>query len=185
VEARGEGAIAGAQLVLVHERAEGSCRLTSDEHGRFASPVLPAGRVRLQVQAEGRVTTAVDLELPHRGEWSSFVVRLESLRDRALSPFRRLSMRVLPSARAWGVWTNREARAWLLQRLPADDAALGELTADVERACYGSDLPSEREVASIEQRTRAIEASLEVPSRPARTRAKPERESPAETPTVR
>ena len=85
------------------------------------------------------------------------MVRLESLRDRALSPFRRLTMRVLPSARAWGIWTNREAREWLTQRAPDQQATLGELTSEVERACYAREDPSEADVARIEQSSLLIE----------------------------
>ncbi len=113
-------------------------------------PSCPPGAPACWSEAPGHVATQVDLEIPHRGEWTSFVVRLESLRDRALSPFRRLTMRVLPSARAWGIWTNREAREWLAQRAPAQQAMLGKLTSEVERACYAREIPSEADVAQIE-----------------------------------
>jgi hypothetical protein len=176
VQARSGTPLAHASVKIVHEQAQGSCSLVCDEHGRFASPILPAGRARLLVEALGHVSTQVDLELPHRGEWTSFVVRLESLRDRALSAFRRLTMRVLPSARAWGIWTNREAREWLTQRAPTQQATLGELTSEVERACYAREVPSEAEVAQIEQAAHVIEGHISADNG---------RESSAETRAVR
>jgi hypothetical protein len=157
---RDDAAVAFAKLSLVHEQPEGSCVLAADEHGRFASPILPAGRLRLRVESPGFVATEVDLYVPHRGEWSSFAVRLENLRERALSPFRRLALKVLPSSRAWGVWTTRETREWMSRAVPARRGELGDLTLDVERACYGEQPPSEVQVTSIEQRVREIERGL-------------------------
>ena len=176
VQARSDAPLAQASVQIVHEQPMGSCTLVSDDHGRFASPILPAGRARVLVEAPGHVATQVDLEIPHRGEWTSFVVRLESLRDRALSPFRRLTMRVLPSARAWGIWTNREAREWLAQRAPAQQVMLGKLTTEVERACYAREIPSEADVAQIEHSSLLIEGSISADNN---------RESAAETRTVR
>ncbi len=175
-EARSDRPVAGAQIQIVHEQPAASCALQPDPHGRFASPVLPAGRAQLLVSFPGYVSAQVNFEIPHRGEWTSFEVKLESLRDRALSPFRRLTMRVLPSARAWGIWTNREARTWLGQRTPAHKELLSELTLNVERACYGQTPPSETDVLDIERASRAIEADL--------TRESP-RDSSLETRTVR
>jgi hypothetical protein len=160
LDLRNDEPVAHAEVALVHEQREGSCTLRTDEYGRFASPILPPGKARVRVSAEGYVTTETDLELPHRGEWTSFVVRLESLRARALTPFRRLSLRVLPSTRAWGIWTTREAREWIAQKVPADGGELSRVTLDVERACYGRELPSEADVVAIEDSTRAIETRL-------------------------
>jgi hypothetical protein len=152
-----------AKLSLVHEHPEGSCVLAADEHGRFASPVLPSGRLRLRVESPGYVAAEFDLYVPHRGEWTSFSVRLESLRDRALSPFRRLALKILPSSRAWGIWTTREAREWMSRAVPARRSELGQLTLDVERACYGEQPPDEAQVASIEQRAAEIDRGLKAP----------------------
>jgi hypothetical protein len=87
-------------------------------------------------------------------------VRLESLRERALAPFRRLALTVLPSPRAWGVWTTREAREWIGRAAPDSRPVLGQLTLDIERACYDEQPPSEADVGSIEQRTTAVESAL-------------------------
>jgi hypothetical protein len=164
LDARNDAPLPAASVSIVHEDPSGRCTLRADEHGRFGSPVLPAGRARVLVEAEGYISTQTDIELPHRGEWTSFVVRLESLRDRALSPFRRLAMHALPSSRAWGIWTNREAREWLSQRTPAQRDQLTELTQEVERACYARETPSESAVAEIERVAHSIEAELPGPA---------------------
>lgn len=156
-------AVSFAKLSLVHEHPEGSCVLAADEHGRFASPILPHGRLRLRVESPGYVATEFELYVPHRGEWTSFAVRLENLRDRALSPFRRLALKLLPSSRAWGIWTTREAREWMSRAVPARRMELGQLTLDVERACYGEQPPDEAQVTSIEQRAAEIDRGLRPP----------------------
>jgi hypothetical protein len=160
---RDDAGVAFAKLSLVHEHPEGSCVLAADDHGRFASPILPPGRVRLRVESPGFVTAEFELLIPHRGEWTSFAVRLESLRERALSPFRRLALKILPSSRAWGVWTTREAREWMSRRVPDRRADLGQLTLDVERACYGEQPPTEAQVVAIEKRARAIDTGFASP----------------------
>lgn len=158
--ARSNRPIANAEIRIEHELPEGCCSLLSNEQGHFSSPNLPPGRARLWVSAQGFAAAQVNLELPHRGEWTSFEIRLESQRDRALSPFRRLAMRVLPSARVWGIWTNREARTWLTQNAPEQKEQLRQLTLEVEQACYGPTPPSETDVLAIEQASSAIEANL-------------------------
>jgi hypothetical protein len=155
--------VAFAKLSLAHEHPEGSCVMAADEHGRFASPILPHGRLRLRVESPGFVATEFELYVPHRGEWTSFAVRLENLRDRALSPFRRLALKILPSSRAWGIWTTREAREWMSRAVPARRSELGQLTLDVERACYGEQPPDEAQVASIEKRAAEIDGGLKPP----------------------
>jgi hypothetical protein len=160
---RDSAGVAFAKLSLMHEHPEGSCVMAADEHGRFASPILPHGRLRLRVESPGFVATEFELYVPHRGEWTSFAVRLENLRDRALSPFRRLALKILPSSRAWGIWTTREAREWMSRAVPARRSELGQLTLDVERACYGEQPPDEAQVASIEKRAAEIDGGLKPP----------------------
>ena len=80
-----------------------------------------------------------------------------------MSPFRRLALKILPSSRAWGIWTTREAREWMSRAVPARRAELGQLTLDVERACYGEQPPDETQVASIEQRAAEIDRGLKPP----------------------
>ena len=46
---------------------------------------------------------------------------------------------------------------------PARRSELGQLTLDVERACYGEQPPDEAQVASIEQRAAEIDRGLKAP----------------------
>lgn len=171
LDARNDGPVIGAKVTLMHEQAESCCVLATDAFGRFASPILLAGRARLRIEASGYVATEAELEIPHRGEWSAFAIRLESLRARALLPYRRLALRVLPSARAWGIWTTREAKEWLSERSPNEGEALSALTRDVERACYASEPPSEAEVAGIEQSAEALQTRMAGPAADAEARS--------------
>ncbi len=161
LDARNDAPIIGARIALIHERPEACCILATDGLGRFTSPVLLTGRARLSVEATGYVATETEVEIPHRGEWSGFAVRLDSLRARALLPYRRLVLRVLPSARAWGIWTTREAREWLSDRSPGEHAALSALTLQVEQACYASEPPTESDVLAIEEGALALQNRID------------------------
>jgi hypothetical protein len=149
-----------ANLLLIHDKEEASSTLAVDAFGRFASPVLPSGRARLRISAPGHVATETELEIPHRGEWSAFVVRLLSLRAHALLPYRRLLLKLLPSPRAWGIWTTREARDYLAQHSPTQKNEISTLTLDVERASYGAESPTDADVLSIEAQTHSLEMAL-------------------------
>src|SRR6185312_9640727 len=128
--------------------------------GRFESQELPAGRVHVRIEAAGYVSSTLDLELPHRGEWSAMVIRLESLRARALAAFRALAFRTLPSPRAWGIWTTRETREWISERAPQQRSVIRKLTREVERACYAKEQPEQEAVTAIEETATAVAAEL-------------------------
>jgi hypothetical protein len=160
LDAHTDAPLIGARLELLHENEDDPVLLEVDEQGRFASAVLAPGRARLRISAPGYVATETDLEIPHRGEWSAFVVRLLTLRAHALLPYRRLLLKLLPSPRAWGVWTTREARDFLAQQSPTQKNEITTLTFDIERASYGVEAPSEADVLSIETQTQSLEAAL-------------------------
>jgi Carboxypeptidase regulatory-like domain len=178
IDLRGERGVAGATITVLHAQPESAVTLRTDEDGRFESPSLPAGRARLRIEAEGYVSTEIDLELPHRGEWSAVLIRLESLRARALAAFRGLVSRALPTPRAWGIWTTREARDWIGERAPEQRSLLRKLSGDVERACYAREPPAAGDVTSIEQAASAVATDL-------RTRSAAERASEPTTPEGR
>jgi hypothetical protein len=92
------------------------------------------------------------MRVPHRGEWSQLTVRLESLRVRALAPFRRLALRALRSPDVWSVSTNREAAA-RMGPLPARPVAEA-----VDRLYYGHDTPTAAEVVDVEREVESLEA---------------------------
>lgn len=160
LDAHTDAPLTAANLTLMHEKEEATVRLEVDVLGRFASQVLPPGRARLRISAPGYVATETELEIPHRGEWSAFVVRLLSLRAHALLPYRRLLLKVLPSPRVWGIWTTREARDYLAQQSPAQKNEITTLTLDIERASYGAEAPTDADVLSIEAQTHSLEAAL-------------------------
>jgi hypothetical protein len=131
----------------------------------------------LRVEAQGFVGTEIDIELPHRGEWSAVVIRIESLRARALAAFRALALRALPSARVWGIWTTREAREWIAEKAPDQRGALRKLTGEVERACYAREVPAPTEVTAIEHDAATVARELRGQERAAEARAGKERRS--------
>lgn len=172
IDLRGERGLAGAEIAIVHALPEASCVLRSDEDGRFQSADLPNGRAHVRISARGYISTDIDLDLPHRGEWSAVQIRLESLRARALAAFRALAFRTLPTPKAWGIWTTREAREWITERAPDQRTAIRQLTSDVERACYAREQPEPEAVATIERT--ASEVAGELRTRGS-TRTEPER----------
>lgn len=123
--------------------------------GTFEARSIPLGAWTLRVEAEGYRPAEAALRVPHRGEWSDVRVRLESLRALAVAPFRRLALEVLPSARLWPVWTNREVLDRLRARLRGPEP-IDELNDRVERAAYDAEPPTQADVETIEQRTAAV-----------------------------
>ncbi|MCG8554599.1 MAG: carboxypeptidase-like regulatory domain-containing protein [Proteobacteria bacterium] len=121
-----------------------------NETGRFHVERLLAGIWQLNAEAPGFAPTRATLVIPHRGELAQLRVTLESLRQRALQPFRRVACLVLSSASLWNHRTPREvleaarARDWL-------DSDLEELTRMVEVAAYAELPPSRELIARIEQ----------------------------------
>jgi hypothetical protein len=171
IDLRGERGLSDAEVAIVHAQAEASCVLRTDESGRFESPALPNGRAHVRISATGYMSTEIDLDLPHRGEWSAVQIRLESLRARALAAFRALAFRTLPSPKAWGIWTTREAREWITERAPDQRSTIRKLTSDVERACYAREQPEPEAVATIEKAASSVAGELR-----ARVSARSERE---------
>jgi hypothetical protein len=176
IDARGERPVVGA-TITVSRGSELLCSVRSDDGGRFESPPLPNGRARLRIEAPAFLGSDIDLELPHRGEWSAVVIRLESLRARALAAFRTLALRTLPSARVWGIWTTREAREWIAEKSPGQRGALRKLTGEVERACYARDAPLPTDVTAIEHDAATVARDLRAPERGPEPRPAKERRS--------
>ncbi len=137
---------------------DATIRATVGADGRFHAASVAPGRWRLRAEAPGYVAEVAELEVPHRGEWSALEVRLDSLRDRAVEPYRAVALEVLPSSRLWAVLTNREFLARARDEVP-DPAAIEDLTARVEVASYGAEPPTASEVSEIDERAaRAIDA---------------------------
>jgi hypothetical protein len=139
--------LAGADVTLT-ESSGATRHVRTRDDGTFSLTEVAPGTWRMKVRHRGYGEESSELTLPHRGEWIDFTVRLESLRDRAVAPFRRVALLLLPSARLWPVLTNREvaerSRGRASERLDAFSDA-------VDRAAYGPEGPSEEEVARIER----------------------------------
>lgn len=161
VDLRDGHPVAKARVQLIDRTGRLLFECFTDADGQFCSPDMPAGAMLFRLHAEGYVAAQAAVGAPHRGEWTDFQIRLESLRARALSPFRKLALRLLPSPRVWGVWTDREVLGWAKREASGRVPDIGPLTLRVEQACYGDPGPSPDEVLAIEQEAATIEAELD------------------------
>jgi len=140
--------IAGASFAL--RRGESIIMTTSsDGQGTFSFSELEQGPLVLEVRRKGYRDFRVSVTIPHRGEWSGAEVRLESLRQIALAPLRRLARRLLARERTWGIWTNREITHERIEAMLGADNA-HELVQRVDDAYYGNEGPSEADIREIE-----------------------------------
>jgi hypothetical protein len=78
--------IAGGVLSLAGETR--SAEAVSDARGRLHVDALPAGRYTAAASAPGYVTLVTEIALPHRGEFSGFVLGLDPVRAHALRLWR-------------------------------------------------------------------------------------------------
>jgi hypothetical protein len=135
--------------VTLHASGEQLCEAEySSAHG-FAIKALAHGTYELRVEAAGYVSVIQALVIPHRGEWGTMRVRLDSLRDRALDAVVPVAAELLPQ-RAWGTATPRE----VLERARAQGvvpSALPELASRAERAAYSPEPPTPADLEATEQ----------------------------------
>ncbi len=132
----------------------GELRASTGEDGAFRVDGVPPGEHLLRVSARGYSAEETIVSSPHRGEWSAITVRLESLREQILAPYRRIALALIPSSRLWEVWTNREVLAHD-QEGPDQQAKTGgtgdleHLTAKVDEGFYSKQGPSEADVLEV------------------------------------
>ena len=156
---RDDAPIAGARAALLDGGARAVREAWTDDSGAFTLDRAAPGTYTLSVAAEGYAPSRSRVSVPHRGEWSAATVRLESLRSRALSPYRPVAAELLPSPRLWGIWTQREVLDQARAKGRANEA-LEALSGDVERAYYGSATPTEADVERITEDADAALRSL-------------------------
>jgi len=147
-DAREEEPLATARVTLVGANGE-SVDVPVDSSGKFQMAATPAGTFVLVVTAPGFARTETRVVVPHRGEWSSIAVRLESLRSRAMEVFRTVAIAVMPSSRWWGIWTPREVRDRGLASGRGGEA-LDRLARRVEHAAYAPEPPTDTAIVEIE-----------------------------------
>lgn len=133
-------------------------RTESDARGRFALSGLPAGEYRLRVQLAGYVGVDQSVLVPHRGEWSDVVVRVESYRARALAVFRRVGRRFVASERVFETTTNRE----IPESAPdAHRGPLMSLAEQTDRLYYGPADPQPEDLPPLERAAAALEQQIQ------------------------
>jgi len=104
----------------------------------------------LAIEAQGYATVTTLASGPHRGEWLDFEIRLESLRDRAARPFRKLVVPRLPSALSFNLWTPREIGTALRRDM---GPKIEQLSLDVEAASFAYPPPTPGENDAIREKT--------------------------------
>ncbi|MFW6067091.1 MAG: carboxypeptidase regulatory-like domain-containing protein [Myxococcota bacterium] len=148
VDSRDGLPIAGAMATLAPDGGRPRSA-TVERGGRLEARDLPAGTWSLRVEADGYAPVEARIEVPHRGQWSHAVVRMDSYRALVLRPFRNLAERWLPALRRWETWTNRE----VAERARARGAGPGftRLAEDVEQVYYGPYEPTRADVEAVER----------------------------------
>ena len=160
---RDDTPIAHARAVLSDGHGRVVRETVTDAEGAFGLERAGPGTYTLSLTAEGYARSTTRITVPHRGEWSAATVRLESLRSRALSPYRPVAAELLPSPRLWAIWTQREVLDQARAKGRANEA-LETLSSDVERAYYGAATPTEEDVERIERDADGALRSLRRPS---------------------
>jgi len=124
--------------------------LNTDAEGAFIFERVSPGEHVLRVEARGYAAEETKVLSPHRGQWSEVTVRLENLRDRVLSAYRRVALALIPSSRLWEIWTNREVLIHAREST-AEGERLTDLTHRVEDAFYASEGPTEDDVDRVSE----------------------------------
>jgi hypothetical protein len=121
---------------------------------------LAPGEYRLRVTLAGYVEVDQRVHVPHRGEWSDVVVRVESYRTRALSVFRSVGRLFVTSERVFETTTNRELPA--AAPGPQQDA-LRALAEHTDRLYYGPTDPQAADLPPLEDAAAAVVEALPPP----------------------
>lgn len=121
--------------------AVGDIEVTTGPDGGFTIEQLPAGELRAQVSADGHVTEAFTVTIPHRGELRGVRVDLVPVRERVFQLYRRAAEPVLPESRLWGIWTPRQIVDHVRSKRPSP--ALADLTDFVEEIYFSPRIAGE------------------------------------------
>jgi len=151
-----DGEPIGGAMVTISGGSGPAARVPVSADGRFSISQTQDGRALLRVQASGYAPAEIEVQTPHRGEWSEIVVRLESHRARVMELFRGVVSRLIVSPSLWTRRTNREIVAGIPEA--ERPAGLEPLVERVDRACYDHPAPTGSAVQEIEAEARALEA---------------------------
>jgi hypothetical protein len=160
VDARTGKPIRDARAILSgpggsHREAE------SAASGAIEISARAAGDCLLEVRAEGFRPLACTVRAPHRGEWTRAIVRLESLRDAALSAWQPIAAQLAANVEGASSSTVRETleRAAHHAHVAHDSARV--LVDVTEQAAYARATPSIDEVARVEQQAATMARAIE------------------------
>jgi hypothetical protein len=151
--------LAGARVLLRRAgQDDATVTCVSDARGSFTFTANSAGPHAIEITAAEHESLTRPLTLPHRGEWSAALVKLERTRDRALDALAPVARALLPERPA-GTTTPRELREAAHERaLPEPPAK--ELTEGAERAGYAPTPPTDAELRALEEARDAMLAVL-------------------------
>jgi hypothetical protein len=147
----------GAHVELIAQDAATVHTLQADVDGRFRSGELDAGPWTLRIVAQGHAPVAQQLTVPHRGEWSAIVGRLQNLRSEALRAFEPIAQDQLGTRDGVELVTPREVVVHAEARGRAT-GALRALVAKVERIAFGPAVPHGVDVEAVADAARELEA---------------------------
>jgi hypothetical protein len=130
--------------------------VTTGPDGGFVIEHLRAGELRAEVSADGHVTEAFAVTIPHRGELRGVRVDLVPVRERVFQLYRRAAEPVLPESRLWGIWTPRQIVDHVRSKRPSP--ALADLTDFVEEIYFSPRIAAESVLPQASDRVdRAIQ----------------------------
>ncbi|MCA9580745.1 MAG: carboxypeptidase regulatory-like domain-containing protein, partial [Myxococcales bacterium] len=131
----------------------------TDSEGRFRSPPIPEGEWMLEAHAPGFAPSRVPLVIPHRGQWDELVVRMASLREQVLVPFRDLVQPHLDPQLPWSAATNREAAG---KAAPFHSPkGIARLADEVDRLYYGETPPGKSDLERIGEQSAELQRAGE------------------------
>jgi hypothetical protein len=147
--------VRGRPIADAHVRV-GEHDITTGPDGSFVIEHLPAGELRTEVSADGHVTEAFTVTIPHRGELRGVRVDLVPVRERVFQLYRRAAEPVLPESRLWGIWTPRQIVDHVRSKRPSP--ALADLTDFVEEIYFSPRVAAESVLPQASDRVdRAIQ----------------------------
>lgn len=122
----------------------------SDARGAIRSEELAPGSYQLLFEAPGYRALRVQIEAPHRGEWSGAHVRLESLRDVAVRAWSPLALQLASKPEQANAITLRETILRTALSSNAQPGFASEALERAERAAYERSAPTDADVDRVE-----------------------------------
>ncbi|MDD9936027.1 MAG: carboxypeptidase regulatory-like domain-containing protein [Myxococcales bacterium] len=158
-------AVARAQVELIAEGGGTVITARSDDDGAFMLGPVDDGPWTLRIVADGHAPTAQHVHVPHRGEWSALVARLQNLRSAALRAFEPVAEAVLGAPGSMQTTTPREVVTRASERGRAPKR-LRMLVRRVEHVVFGRAHPIQDDVDAITRDAARVEDEARRRERP-------------------